>query len=762
MCGTNQSILRKNLDRKRFVIGKALYTDDIHLSDMAYLALVRSPYAHARILNINFSDIEHKPAILMVMPNNELCVPRLSSKIGTHTISFDFIATRKVKYAGQPVAAVVAESIEEAEDALEYIQVEYEPLPALLNVEEAFTSNTLIYDELGTNIILSHSVHKGNVEEAFKEADVTIEEKFVLSRQAGSPLEPRSVIAVFDEKTLDVYMCVQNPFMMRSVLSNVLGIEEEKISVIVPDVGGAFGTKNSFYPEPVLASLASIRLRRPVKWTESRLDNLLAAYHGRGHVHKVKAAARRDGKILAFQDEFLIDGGALAIITPTALFSTMRHLIGCYKIDNFQLNGYVICTNKSPTGPVRGNGRPEATFVIERTVDLLARELGIDPAEIRFKNFIQSNEFPYDVGNGSTYDSGNYSKLLEIALESSEYYKYRKIQTELREKGRYIGIGIGCYVEIGGSSAGASLYVRDTSFESCRISVNESGKVTVVTGAINLGQGLETILAKLTSAELGVSLENIEVYYGSTDLITDGVGTYGSRSLVTSIGALKLALDTIKEKILLLAENILKTSRGNLIFESGEVYDKTNPKNRISLGDLAKASRTTYQNIGPLDVITKYVPKGFTSSSGVHIAISEVDVETGQVKVLDYYIVDDCGRIMDPKIVEGQIIGGLAFGISNVLLEQIVYDNDGKVTNASLMDYLILTSMEAVKPIIKYYETPSPFTIYGVKGIGEGATMGAFAAITNSIEDALRPLGVRITEIPINSEKIHGFLKDKI
>ncbi|MDJ0269027.1 MAG: glyceraldehyde dehydrogenase subunit alpha [Aigarchaeota archaeon] len=772
----------KRREDPRMITGQGRYTDDIKLSGMVYAMFLRSPYAHAKIVSINVEKARKVPGVIAVYTGKDLenklgpvpcawAIPNADLKVPKYMP----LAVDRVRYVGDPVAVVVAESPYVARDALEQIEVEYERLPAVVNQEEAVKPEApQLYDDVPNNIAFHWSISGGDVEKAFAEAEVVIKQRIINNRLQPTAIETRGAVAQYNQATgeLTVWMTSQNPHIHRLLLAGIVGVPEHKLRVVAPDVGGGFGSKIHCYGGEAVVAFLAKELGRPVKWMEDRRENYLATIHGRDHIQYVELAAKRDGTILGLRVKAYANLGAYLSTAspgiPTILLGTM--LSGCYKIPAISCEVYGVLTNTAPVDAYRGAGRPEASFIVERMVDILAHELGMDPAEVRRKNFIPPDAFPYTVATGLQYDSGNYEAALNKALELVGYQQLREEQKRLREQGRLIGIGISSYVEICG--LGPSRVVRATGFglglwESAVVRVHPTGKVTVYTGGHPHGQGEETTFAQIVAEELGVPFEDVEVVHGDTAMIPFGTGTYGSRTTPVAGGAIAIACRRIKEKAKKIAAYLLEASEEDIEFERGKFYVKDAPERAKTIAEIALSSYLAGEGELPagmepgLESTAFYDPENFTFPFGTHVCVVEVDPETGEVHVKRYVAVDDCGRQINPMIVEGQVQGGVVQGMAQALWEEAVYDKDGNLLTATLSDYAVPTSADVPRIETSSTETPSPHNPLGVKGVGETGTIAATQAVVNAVVDALAHLGVRHIDPPLKAETVWRILKEK-
>ncbi len=751
----NQTTRREDY---RMLTGQAHYVDDIKFDDLEYLTLLRSPYPHAKILNINLDAAKRKAGVDLVLTGEDTPnpMPIQISPPGMKQYRYYPLAREKVRYVGEPVAALVAKSPGLAEDAIELIEVEYETLPPVASYEKALQPDApLVNAECGSNLLWKRKVTHGDVNSAFAQAPHKLSMKLKICRQTAVPIEPRGVVAKYESKEgrMHVWLPSKNPHTSRRMIAQVLQLEEKSVHVTVPEIGGGFGVKGSVYPEDIVTCLASLRLGKPVKWIETRQEDFLATYHGRDQVHEVEAAFDRDGRILAFRDKFYCDVGAPGIMSINPGSRSIPLLTGCYKVPNLEIETKWVATNKAPVGPVRGNGRPEAIFVIERVLDAIAHELALDPAKVRLKNLLTPADLPYDTHLGSKYDSGDFPEVLNKVLAHANYDQLLYDRDAARKSGRYIGVGIACYIEDTGF--GSSESVGRGGFESAYVSVNSDGTVNLLCGASPHGQGLETTLSQVCSEELEIPIDRINVVFGDTDRIPEGTGTFASRSLVVAGSAVKKATQMLREKMIAQGAKALGVREAEVSYAKGRVTLHGRGDKLLDLSQLAESSRAEGT---PLEASCKYNPPAYTYSSGAHLAVVELDHETGALHILRYVAGDDCGRILNRTIVDGQTIGGIAHGISNALLEELIYDENAQLLTTSFMDYAIPTTMEMPRVELVSHETPSTMNPLGAKGAGEGGTIAALATIANAVSDALAPFGVEVTEVPLTPQRVWNLI----
>ena len=759
----------KRREDPRLIMGRGTFVDDIQLPRMTYAAILRSPYAHARIRGIDVSKAKALPGVVAVMTGADLqgknvpCGWTLPDiKVAPHPA----LAVGKVRYTGDAVAVVVAEERYIARDALDLIEVDFEPLPVVVDAEKAIQPGApQLHDEVPNNTTFVWRVGGGDIDKAFREAEVVVKERIVNQRLIPNAIEPRGMVAQYNPGSghLTLWTATQIPHLVRLLLSMVMGIPEHKMRVIAPEVGGGFGSKLYLYPEEVIVASLAKSLGRPVKWIEERRENYVATTHGRDQVQYVEVAAKRDGTITGLRVKSIANMGAylstFAPGIPTILFGLM--LAGNYRIPNIACEVTGVHTNTTLVDAYRGAGRPEATYLVERAVDLTARELGMDPAEIRRRNFVPANAFPHTTATGVTYDSGNYQPTLDKALEMAGYQQLRQEQERLRQQGKYLGIGVATYVEICGMAPSQVLGAVGAGaggWESATVRVHPTGKVTLYSGASSHGQGHETAFAQIVGDGLGIPFEDVEVVHGDTAQVQFGIGTFGSRSAAVGGMAAVMSVNKIEEKAKKIAAFLLEAAEADLVFEGGQFFVKGTPGRGITIQQVALAAYVPHKyptGLEPgLEATSFYDPSNFTWPFGSHVAVVEVDPETGVVKLLRYIAVDDCGRVINPLLVDGQIHGGLAQGIAQALYEEAVYDDNGQLVSGSMMDYAVPKADDLVNFELDRTETPSPVNALGVKGIGEAGTIASSAAIVNAVVDALAPLGVKHLDMPLKPERV--------
>lgn len=747
----------KRSEDPRLLTGQGLFVDDLRLPRMAFAGFLRSPYAHAKLREIDVSQAKNAPGVVGVNTWNDLegkCkpIPPGGTVAEGKAVPRPLLASAEVRFVGDPIAMVVGVDRHAVADAVELVAVDYDLLPVVVDPEQALRKDSpRVYEEFPDNLAYYYKREAGDVEEAFRQADVVVEERLVNQRLAPVPLETRGVVADYDPqaRVLTVWTSTQIPITVRSQLSRLLEFPKERIRVLAQDVGGGFGAKLNVYMEEILTAYAALQLKRPVKWIETRRENLQATTHGRGQIHDVAVAARRDGTILGLKDRIIADVGAYnqwgGAFVPTL---TVRMLPGCYRIRNLRAELYCVFTNKTPTDAYRGAGRPEATYVIERVMDLVARRLGLDPAAVRRRNFVGRSEFPYKTVTRYEYDSGDYGATLKKALQAVDYAGWRQRQAELWKEGRLLGVGLSTYVEICGMGPGLG--------ETATVRVMADG-IEVLTGTLPHGQGHASPFAQICADELGISVDQVRVRYGDSLVVPFGEGTFGSRSAAVGGSAILLAARELKKQAVRRVSEMWKVSRDRLRCAEGYVVEKGASSRRISLFDLAQ--RISGGAGGRLEATHTFDPANYTFPFGAHVAVVEVDRETGSVHVLKYVAVDDCGRVINPLIVEGQVHGGVVQGLGQALYEEVVYDKNGQLQTATLMDYLIPTSLD-VTPVETWRTvTPSPSNPLGLKGVGEAGTIAATPAVLNAVQDALAPYEVTVRNLPAKPEELWRALK---
>jgi carbon-monoxide dehydrogenase large subunit len=757
------------------ITGGGRFVEDVVRPGTLTMAVVRSPHPHALIKNINTSAAKALPGVVAVLTAADF----KSVLTGTHPVVPAFVAEKhtvperfpiadgEACFQGEPVAVVFAENRKLAVDGAEAVEVEYEALPAVVDIMTALdASSPKAHSDQIDNLAWDLSyVPEDAVKDAFAQAEVVIKERILQQRLAPSPMETRGVVAeysTFDDQ-LTIWIGTQNPHFLRLFVSGALGMPETKVRVISNDVGGGFGSKISPYPEDYLVAAAARMLKRPVRWMETRTESLQTTTHGRGQVFDLELAAKRDGSLLALKVTQYLDTGAyLGLWTA---FQACACLLagGAYKWPGgIAARTVGVLTNKVPTDPYRGAGRPEATHNIERMMDLLALEIGMDPVALRQKNFIQPDEFPFTNNFGLVYDSGNYAGAMSKALGLAKYDDFRVRQAEARKAGRFLGIGVSSWIEIcgfGPSAATAPAAGGIALIESAQVRLHPTGSATVFVGSHAHGQGHETTFAQIAADTLGLPYDSIEIRHGDTaEGPGMGYGTYGSRSVAVGGMAVRTTAQQVVAKAQKIAAHMLEVSVDDVVFDQGRFHAKGNPGNAKTMGEVAFASfgASLPEGVGHgLEATSYFDPPNFVWPFGTHVCTVEVDPKTGAVDVQQYVAVDDCGTVINPLVVEGQLHGGIAQGIAQALFEEVAYDPEtGQLLTGTLVDYLVPTANEIRTPILDNTVTPSPSNELGVKGIGEAGTIASSAAVINAIVDALQPLGIKHVDMPASPDRL--------
>jgi len=766
----------KRREDPRLITGQATYVDDIKLHGMLHMAVLRSPYGHARINSINTETARNHPGVLAVytaedlkgaVGNIAIAVPL--GKIAEGMGNRGALAEGKVRFYGDPVAVVIADDRYTARDAKDLIEVDYEPLPAAIDIEKAMQPGAaLLYEEFGTNVAFSMNPPTDEIDKVFEQtlADggIVVKQRMVNQRVAPVPMETRGVVAEYrkSDKTLTVWSSSQIPHLLRNILGALVGLPQHQVRVIVPEVGGGFGCKLNIYPEEMVAAFATMKLGHPVKWIEDRSENLAATIHGRDQVDYVEVAATKEGKVTGLKVHGISDLGAYCQIFTDVIMIAFGFPVSCgaYDIPTIHLSADIVFTNKAPTDAYRGAGRPEATYVAERAIDLVAHELGKDPAEVRRLNFIQPDQFPYKSAAGAVYDTGNYEGALDKALEIAGYQNLRAEQAQKRAEGKLMGIGLSSYIEICGfgpkGSAPVGLY------ESARVRVEQGGTVMVYTGSSPHGQGEETTFAQIVAEEFSIPIESVMIMHGDTDSTPEGRGTYGSRTTAVGGSAVYNATQRLKEKMKQIASHMLEASASDVTLEDGKFSVAGSPQKSVAFAEVAATanlSNTLAPGIEPgLETTVFFEPDSCVFPFGTHVCVAEIDKGTGNVEIKRFIAVDDCGRQLNPMIVEGQVHGGIAQGIGQALIEGVIYGEDGQLLTATLTDYAL-----PIAPELPDFETDSTVTLttvnpLGVKGVGEAGTIGSTPAVANAIADAL---GVAHVDMPFTPEKMWKIIHQK-
>jgi aerobic carbon-monoxide dehydrogenase large subunit len=761
-----RSVLRK--EDHRLLTGRGKYAADFRLPGMLHAAVLRSPHPHARLGAIRAKAALALPGVVAVVTAEDLGpIGRIPVRLGQRPSATAVaclqppLARDKVRYVGEPVAVVLAESRYLAEDALELMEVDYDPLPTVADARRAVERGSpVLHEVIAGNIVDTLATRKGDAPAVLAAARHRVHERFAVQRHTGVPMETRGLTAAHDPGSgvLRLWGVAKVPHFNRRVLADLLGHPEHLIHFVELEVGGGFGVRGEFYPEDLIVPWAARRFGRPVQWIEDRREHLMATNHSRQQYHDIEIGFDGEHRIVALVDRFMVDMGAyIRTHGVTVPELTAALLPGPYRIPHYTAEIRCVLTNKTPTGTYRGPGRFECTFVRERLMDIAAQQLGVDPLELRRRNFITPGEMPYEVGGGSlnqktVYDCGDYRSALEKALAAVGYDAARVEQAEARRHGRYVGIGVACLVEKAGLGP----------WEYARVEVDGTGHVVVYSGVAAVGQGIETTLAQVTADELGVPPEAITVVHGDSSQVPFGIGGFASRGASVALPAAMEAARKVRAKILRVAATLLEAATEDLVLEAGAVHVRGLPDKRVTFRELARAAVPGPPGMEPgLYAAHFFEAPKMTYPYGTHVAVVEVDPETGFVRVLKYAIAYDIGRAVNPMIVDGQLVGALAQGLGGALLEELVYDDQGQLLTTTFMDYLVPTAMEmpASTQVQILEETPTPLNPLGVKGVGEGGSSGCGGAIANAVADALAPLGVGITALPLSPDRLLALIR---
>jgi aerobic carbon-monoxide dehydrogenase large subunit len=768
-----RSLLRR--EDRRLLIGQGQFIADLVLPRMLHAVLVRSEVAHARIRSVDLSTAGVAPGVICALsgadllrllppvPEGQISLPSKWTSVIQHKFfspQQPLLAHDKVRHVGEAIAVIVAESRDQAEDAAELVTADLEELPAVIDPEAAMRPDSaIVHDRFQTNLIGSFSVGRGDADAALARSPHRLQRRFYHHRYAAVPMECRGVVGAYDTRSdsMTIWSSTQVVHWVRREAATLLGMPEARVRCVALDVGGGFGGKGHVYPEDMLITFLARRLGRPVRWIETRREHMMSATHSRDQLHDVEVGFDDDGRILALRDDYIVDCGAWNPIGPSVAYNTAVHLTGPYKIENFAASGRIAVTNKVPNAPYRGAGRPEAAFAMERTIDIVARTLGLEPAEVRRRNMIRADEMPYRVGipyrDGEpiVYDSGDYPGALAKALDAvGGVAAFRLRQSEARRQDRHLGLGIGCYIE--GTGVGP--------FESAFVRVDPSGKIYVASGACPQGQGMETVFAQVAADIWKVTPDDVVVALADTAAVAIGFGTMASRSTVTLSAAMHHASERLRHKVFAIACNLLECAEADLELRVGGVGVVGVPGAMVSLARIAQAARPAWENERPpgvdagLEETFYWQPPTVTWSYAAHVAIVEVDPETGRIAVENYAVAHDCGVVVNPMLVEGQIMGGAVQGLGGILFEGIAYDATGQLLTGSMMDYALPTAGDVPAFQILHQHSPSPLNPLGVKGVGEGGAVAPPAAIANAVCDALARFGVEVNATPINPEQL--------
>ncbi len=750
------SILGNRVVRREdpgFLTGSATYVDDLQLDGATHLVYARSILAHARIASIDVSEAAAAPGVVGVFTADDIAEMGLAPNVlpmFPEAMRRPYIAGDVVRHVGQPLVAVVAETREQATDAAELVVIDYDPLPVVVDPEAAATDEVVLFPDHGTNV-LSRMESDGSAD--FADCEVVVEERIVNQRLTGAPIEGRAGAAWWEDGRLVHYSACQGAHPTRDLLARIYELETDEVRVVVPDVGGGFGAKSRTYPEELMLGFYARAIGRPVKWAETRTENVQAMPHGRGQIQYAKLGGTRDGLITAYQLDVVHDAGSYPIIGAVLAGMTQRMLTGTYEIRNVGFTATTVVTNTVCTTAYRGAGRPEATVAVERMIDRFAAEIGMDPAEVRYRNLVPRFTEPYTTGIGTTYDVGDYPEALRLALDAVDYDRQRQEQQARRDADdpTLLGIGIGCYVEITAGGPGG---------EFGSVELRSDGGLRVVSGSTPYGQGHETTWAMIVSERTGVAMDRIEVVHGDTDLVERGGLTVGSRSVQLGGSAIAAATTQLVDRARESAAELLEAAVDDVVIdaEGGRFHVAGTPAVSVGWSELAQAREAA--SAEPLLEFHDFTAAQPTFPSGAHVAVVEVDRETGHVRLVRMVAADDAGRIINPLLAEGQVHGGLAQGIAQALLEEIRYDDDGNLLTSNFMDYAVISAAELPSFEVVHLETPTWVNELGAKGVGESGTVGAIPAVYNAVIDAVSHLGVRHLTTPLTAEKVWRAIAD--
>jgi carbon-monoxide dehydrogenase large subunit len=755
----------KRREDPRLITGHGQYVDDIQFVHGLSMAIRRSELAHARIRSIDTSKAKAVPGVVAVLTAADLGDAAVQTPAAPATPDAKLaprhvLTGDKVRHVGDPIAVVVAEDRYIARDGADAIEIDFEELPAIVDLEAAAQPGAVkVHDELDDNISYYWTVATGDVDDAFAKADVTVKQKMYSQRLMGFPLETRSIAAQWQEgeEHLTIWSSTQIPHLLKNLLAALLGLQETQIRAIAPEVGGGFGVKADVYPEELLCAILARRLGRPIKYVETRQENFQATVQGRGQVGDCELAASRDGTISALRMKILGDQGGYTQLFTNAV-PTLSGLMatGVYDIPAVKVDIYGVFTNTVPTGAYRGAGRPEATYYIERLLDLLAQELNMDPVELRRKNAIPTEKFPYTTATGVVYDSANYGPAIDKALAMIGYDQVRDQQKSGPENNKYLGVGVSTWTEICGFHPSAAMNL--SGWEYGKVTFERGGTIEVQTGTSPHGQGEETSFAQIVADEFGVPIESIRVVHGDTDKVAHGVGTFGSRAITVGGAAIYMSVQKVKEKMKRFAAHMMDANEADLEVGNGKISVKGSPDRSVPIGEVVAAAYNAFAlppDTEPgLEAVSYFEPPNFTFPFGVHAAVVEVDGDTGEIALKRYVAVDDCGRIISPLLVAGQVHGGVAQGVGQAFYEEVVYDENGQLISGSLMDYGVPHAENFPRMELDHTVTPNPLNPLGVKGIGEAGTIAASPTVVSAVMDALKPFGVKHLDMPLRPEKV--------
>jgi carbon-monoxide dehydrogenase large subunit len=773
-----QSVAR--VEDRRYVTGQAAYVGNLHLPGMLHVAFVRSPVAHGVLRGVDTSEALAVPGVISAVTGADLagsCKPiraDVTDECWQGSEQWP-LATDRVRFVGEAVVAVVGRSRYEAEDGADLVMLDVDPLPAVASIDGALAPDAPpLFEGWRDNCFVTRSVEGGDLERAFADAPRRLQVTCHVGRHGGIPMETRGCVASYDsaDRRLTLWSSHQMPHVLRTVIAGLIDLPEHRLRVIAPDVGGGFGIKSNIYPEEIVACLLALRLRRPVKWIEDRREHLMTAAHARDHRHRLDVAYDDEGHILGVDAKIWVDCGAYSLFPWTAAMepgTAISMIPGPYRIANYRAVGHALATNKTPAGPYRGIARVPAAFSIERAIDQIAHDLELDPAEVRRRNLVRPDEFPYLTVTGNIYDSGSYLESVDALERMVAIDELRAWQGAERAAGRHVGIGMACFTEQ--TAHGVQEYVRRRvpfvfGYDKALVRMDPSGKATVLVGIHSHGQGLETTLAQIAGDELGLGVDDVRIVFGDTDIAPYGNGTFGSRSAVLCGGATELAARKVRATLVTVAGFLLDTDPADMELAGGSVRRRDDPSTAMTIAEVAHIVHLRPERLPPgvdpvLEAVASYdaEPGRGTYSNGAHLAVVEVDAETGQVKLLRYACVDDCGRMINPMIVEGQIHGAVCQGIGGTLYEEFQFDEAANPLSTTFLDYLMPNTLDIPDIEVVSIETPSPFTINGLKGTGESGTIGPPASIAAAVEDALAPIGrVFVGETPLTPERVLGYV----
>jgi aerobic carbon-monoxide dehydrogenase large subunit len=751
------------------IVGRGRFIDDIRLPGMLHVAIVRSAAARAKIkvdgraaakapgVHAVFT-VDDLPATARLLPD---CHPSPTLQF---PMSSPVLANGQVRYVGEPIAAIVAESRYLAEDAAELVEIEYDTQPAIIDLERALAnSSDKVHQRLASNVATRIPITTGGTDKAFAEAACIVRRRLQIQRGAGQAMETRGIIAQWNEheERMQVWNVSQVPYVHRAAIAEALGLPERSVQVLSPDVGGGFGYKGLTYTEDLLIPAIALRLRCPVKWIEDRREHLISSYHERLQIHDLEMATTAEGVILGIRGSFINDIGAYTPWGPVVPLLTVVNIPGPYRVPNFDVVANVVYTNTVPTAPVRGAGRPQAAYVCERLLDAVGQKLGLDPAELRRRNLIRAEEYPYELGFVSRdgtkrkYDSGDVPALMTRALQMVGYDAMKAERDQARKRGRYLGIGMACCVEDTGLGP----------FEEVAMSIELDGSVTVRMGTPSQGQGQRTAFAQIVADVFTIPFEKVRVLAGNTDSVRYSIGTFASRAGIVTGSAVLLAARELKERALQIASHLLEAAPADLALENGTIKVAPNLSRAVTLKEIVEVSLgksgapLPYRDLGPgMSTVASFCPPTNTFATGCHVAVVEVDLRLCTTKILKYIAVEDFGTKINPLICDGQVLGGIALGIGNTFFERVVYDDDGQILTGTFMDYLMSTTMDMPRVRIDYVPTPSPLNPLGMKGSGQGGTIPVPAVLSGAIEDALRPFGVQLDFVPFSESDLFAAL----